>query len=282
MTTITLTANPAGTPAPYVEVVVDDHPVDSASCTVWRVQNNRLFRVRGLVRVPTTGVLSQLDVEAPFDREAIYRVQYFDDEGEFLEWSSDETVTLTGVEPGWAWVHDPFDPSTSLQVRFEASTAGDIFKNSAVDQMMVPGRSVGVVFAGTRSGVQGVVLDIWLASNADADRLDAMLGVYNERRPPILCVRTHPAMRLPGTLFATTGRTMYRPYGARRGSEAAEWSMVVDEVAPPVEAAVTALLDYADFTAFYTDNGGDYAAFTAAYVDYTEAQLDYSIAGYAP
>lgn len=281
MTTITLTANPTGTPAPYVEVVVDDHPVTSATCTVWRVQNNRLFRVRGLVNVPTTGLLSQLDVEAPFGRQAAYRVQYFDDEGEFLEWSTDETVALTGLEPGWGWLHDPFDPATSLLAQFERPTAREIVRNSPVDQMMVPGRSVGVVFAGTRTGVQSLVLDVWLPSDADADRLDAMLGVYNEQRPPILCLRTAPEMRLPGTLFMTTPRTAYRPFGAALGSEEADFSMVVDEVAPPVEAAVTALLDYADFTAFYTDNGGDYAAFTAAYADYTEAQLDYSIAGYA-
>ena len=57
--------------------------------------------------------------------------------------------------------------------------------------------------------------------------------------------------------------------------------MAVDEVAPPVEAVIRALLDYADFEAYYSDVGGDYAAFTAAYADYAQAQVDYSIAGYA-
>lgn len=281
MTTITLTAAPTGSPAPYVEVVVDDHPVDSASCTVWRTQAGRSFRVRGLTRVPTTGLLSQLDVEAPFGVESSYRVQYFDSEGEFLVWSETESVTLTGLEPGWGWIHDPFAPSTSLKIRFERPTGREIFRDSAADQMTVPSRSVGVVFGGTRSGVRGLVLDIWLGSDADADALDLMLGGYNEERPTILCLRTDPQMRFPSTLFFTTPRSVYRPYGAPRGSEHAEWSMVADEVAPPVEAVITALLDYADFTAYYTDNGGDYAAFTAAYADYTEAQLDYSIAGYA-
>ena len=280
MTTITLEAVPDGVPAPYVSVAVDDHPEASARCTVWRTHGGRSFRVRGLVKVSTAGLVSGLDTEALF-AESSYRVEYFDESGIFLEWSETEEVTLSGLEPGWAWMHDPFDPATSLKVRFEWSTAAEIMRSTPSDRVRQPSRSVGIAFAGTRSGVEGLVLDVWTPSFADADRLDAMLGLYDVPGPSILCVRTNRQMRIPATLFAEVPKSLYRPYGARRGSEHGDWSMAVDEVAPPVEAVIRALLDYADFEAYYTDAGGDYAAFTAAYADYAQAQVDYSIAGYA-
>lgn len=274
MTTITLTPDPAGSPAPYVDVLAESFPGGVSSVTIWRTAGGRAFRVRGLVRVSTGGVVTIRDFEAPLGTEASYRAEHFDSAGEFVSWSDYEATTLTSDDLEVAWFHNPFDPTTSVQTLMALDAAREIVRPVDVEQHRVKGRSVPVIVSGPRRGVEGVTLDCSTMSEADEDRFDGLFGGYDDDTVPVICVRTHPSLRLPPTFFAIAESPRRRPLNARQGGEVVDWGLAADEAAPPVEAAITALLDYADFTAFYAD----YAAFTAAYTDYREAQRDYSIA----
>lgn len=277
MTTVTLDPQPAGTPAPFVDILAESFGVGVATVTVWRGAEGRQFRVRGLVNVSASGTVSTRDFEAPFDVELSYRVQHFDALGNFMFWSTPVTTTLVG-ESRYAWFHNPLDPSTSLRLLMLNGVAGSLVRPLDAEVLRIQGRSVGVTMFGARKGVQGVVLDCMTETLGDAHLFDSMFGGYDDTETvPILCIRATLEMRLPPTLFALVGAPQQLPFDATQGGETTRWGLQGDEVAPPAEAIITSLLGYDDFTAFYAD----YAAFTAAYTDYREAQRDYSIAGTA-
>jgi hypothetical protein len=68
------------------------------------------------------------------------------------------------------------------------------------------------------------------------------------------------------------------PIDTWNGGGTVGWKLEADEVSPPPEAFVSALLAYADFSAFFAS----YATFTAAYSSYLLAQRDYTKQGVAP
>lgn len=274
MTTITLTAESSGSIAPYIDVLGESFPVDAVTTTAWRTADGRSFRVRGLVRVSTSGTVTIRDFEAPIGVESSYRFEHFDVNGDRISWSDSETAQLDAGEVGDAWFHNPFDPTTSVRVSMAFDAAQVLTRPTDLEKFKPKGRSLPVIVSRPRRGVESVALNCSTATADDEARLDALFGDYDDATVPVICVRAHPWMRLPPTLFATVDAPARRPYDARVGGENVDWFMIADEAAPPVEAAITALLDYADFTAYYAS----YAAFTAAYVDYREAQRDYSIA----
>lgn len=277
-TTVTLTAEPEGTPSPYVDVLVDDFDGGISTVTVWRTQEGRSFRVRGLVRVSTGGTVTIRDYEAPMGQEISYRAEQFDSGGDFVSWSATETVTLPEGLLETAYFHNPFDPSTAVQTVMHLDAADPIVRPADAEQYKPLGRSLPIIVSLPRRGVTAVKLNCSTSTTAAGTALDSMFGGYDDSTVPIVCVRTHPDLGLPGTLFAYVDRPTKRLFNARQGGEIVDWYLTGDEVSPPVEAVVTVLLDYADFTAFYT---GGYNLFTAAYSDYQEATRDYSIAGTA-
>jgi len=278
--TVTLVAHPDGSPAPYVDVYADGFPAGAESLTVWRTVEGRQFKVRGLVDVDAAaGAVTILDFEAPFDLPASYRVEFKDALGALLEYSAPAVVTLSmpASAPAYAaWFHNPLDPASSVRVELRGQNNRQLTRPVDYEVFRVPGRSVGVaIFGGSRRGYERLVLDCVTMTAEDEGRFDALFGGYDDFTIPIVCVRAHPVTRLPATLFALVGAPSKVPLdGVDMGGQL-WWGLEGDEVAPPPEAFVTALLDYAAFTAFYSS----YAEFTASYVDYTTASRDYTIAG---
>lgn len=271
--TISVTAFPAGTPRPFVEVVVDSVPVGTVRLTVWRVVKGRRFKVRGMVNSLAAGGVTERDYECPFMVEASYQAEFFDALGLPLGYSETVTATLTGLGADEAWIHNPLDPSSAVKVRMLAGAAAEITRSTAATTALIPGRSVGLSFPGTRTGVTGVALDCYTATRDDGERFDALFGGYDSDALSIVCVCTRPEMWLPPTLFAFVSKPGMRPN--RSGGEDLQWVFTGDETTPPTPAVITPLLTYDDFTAFYST----YVAFTAAYPDYLTASRDYSVIG---
>lgn len=277
LTTITLSAQTS--PAPHVEVIAEDFG-GASTVTLWRTAGRRQFRVRGAVRVSAAGTVSVQDFEAPLGVESSYRAELFDGNGDRIEYSDVETVTLPApAHPFLAWWHNPLEPENSVLVEMRGSATRTLQRPVDVEVLRVRGRSVGVaMFSNARSGMERIVLDCVTMTTSDRDRFDTLFGEYDDPTTiAIVCVRAHPAAELPPTLFAVVGAPSRLIYDGANVGELAYWSATGSEVAPPPEALVMSLLGYDDFTAFYDD----YAAFTAAYADYREAQVDYSIAGTA-
>jgi hypothetical protein len=263
-----------------VEVVAEDFDEGTTTVTVWRTVNGREFKVRGLIGVSAGGTVSGRDFEVPPGVVSSYRVQQFDAGGEFIAWSSAETVTMPPLTHNYqAWWHNPFDPSSAVLVEFRGGDRTLQRPLGDHDVFQIPGRSVGVaIFNNARRGYEKLQLDCVTLTVEDEAKFDALFGGYDDNTIPIVCIRSNPATRLPAPLFAVV-QAAKQPLDLdpADAGEHLNWAAVGDEVAPPAEAIVVTLLGYDDFTAFYSD----YAEFTAAYTDYREAQLDYSIAGTA-
>lgn len=261
---------PSGSPAPFVDIVVDDLPPGTERLTVWRTVKGRRFAVRGMYDVLAAGGAAARDYEAPFGVQSSYQVEYLATGGMPIGFSDPATTILPNIESGWAWWHNPLDPSSAVKVRLLGTTAQEIVRETPGASLQIPGRSVGLTLPGTRSGVKGVVLDCVTLSREESDRFDALFGGYDDEGAlSIVCVRTNPETWLPPTLFAFVGSPTLRP----KGADWAEWGITGDETTPPTPAVITPLLTYQDFTDFYPT----YAAFTAAYPDYLTASRDYSI-----
>ncbi len=276
VTTLTLTPQPIGSPAPYVDVLASAITAGVSRVTVWRTVKGRQYKVRGLVNVSAGGTVTTRDFEAPRDVLISYRVQHLDALGNFISWSDTATTTLPDVD-GYTWFHNPLDPTTSVRLRMLAPTPGALTKPLDAEILRVLGRSLGVGFFGARGGFSNINLTALTETIEDADRFDALFGGYDDvNTVPILCVRTPSAMRLPPTLFALVGKPEQVALQPWIRGEWSAWQMAGDEISPPPEAIITALLDYADFSAFYS---GGYNVFKAAYLDYEQAMRDYTIAG---
>lgn len=277
-TTVTLTAYPVGSPAPYVDVLVSSFDVGVDTVTIWRTAGGRSFRVRGLVGVSTGGTVTIQDFEAPLGVESSYRAEQFNASGVFVSWSASAAVTLDEGDLEVAYFHNPFEPASVVEVVMSVDAAASITRPTSAEKFSIMGRSVPIIISSPRRGVENVTLNCTTVTLSAAESFDALFGGYDDDTVPIVCVRTHPNLFLPPTFFATIERPTKRALNVRQGGEIIDWYMAGDEVAPPVESAITVLLDYADFTAFYT---GGYNVFTAAYADYQEATRDYTIAGTA-
>lgn len=276
-TTITATPHPDGLPAPYVDVTASGFDPATVTVTVWRLALGRQFRVRGMVEVSASGAVTGLDFEAPFGVPFSYRVEEFDASGAFRAWSDPVTLELAGPDD-YFWIHNPLDPATSMMLRVLYGDAATIARPVEAQVFRMLGRSAGVALFGQRHGVERMVLDTMTETTTDAAKFDALFGGYDQLGAvPIVCIRPPVAMRLPPTFYGLIAQPTHVDFNVHLGGQVARWQLVADEIAPPPAALVSALLDYADFTAFYAD----YAAYTAAYADYLTAQRDYSIAGTA-
>lgn len=268
-----VTAAPTGTPSPFVDVLVDVIPDGVSRVTAWRVVGGRRFKARGLVDVLAAGGVTVRDYEAPFLVPSNYQVEYFDAAGSTTGYSDTATTTLTGLAPNEAIFHNPLDPASAVRVTLVQGAAASINRSTEGAVAQMPGRSVGLTFPGTRSGVQGVVLDCYTATREDGERFDALFGGYDSDALSIVCVRSRPETWLPPTLFAFVGKPGLQPIG--NDGEAVRWALSGDETTPPTPAVITPLLTYEDFTAFYSS----YEVFGSSYPDYLTASRDYSVKG---
>lgn len=269
---LTLVPNWVASPAPFVDVLLEDIPAGVDTFRVRRTADRRTQLVRGMVDLPNLGGASKRDFEAPFGRPVTYQAEYFT-AGISTGFSAAVSTSLYGLTGSWAWFHDPLDPRTAVKVRLLRDAAGELTRGIDSSAFAVPGRSVGITMPGMRGGLQKVVLDCFTETREEAEKLDALFGAYDDENAlAIICVRSLPETWLPGTLFAFVGAPTLRRVDSL--GKKAKWGLVGDETTAPAPAFITPLLTYADFTAFYDT----YADFTAAYPDYLTASRDYSIA----
>jgi len=274
--TLTVEAFPGSdVDAPFVDVLVSGFPVGTDSFTVRRASGGRSFPVRGLAQGRAAGAASVRDYEAGIGVLSSYRTEFFDVEGLSLGFDSPVEVMLPAVSDVWgdsvAWFHDPLDPSTSVRVSLSGGAGHPISRPIGGDVVYPQGRSLGVVFPGTRQGVRRLTLDCVTESDVDGARFDALFGGYDSDALGIVCVRARPRTRFPSPLFAFIGEpvSQARDYD----SWALNWALEGDEVSPPVPAIVVPLLTYQDHTDFYAT----YQEFTDAYPDYITGTRDYTV-----
>ncbi len=139
------------------------------------------------------------------------------------------------------------------------------------------GRTVAVIVAGQRRGIQDAVLDVIVDSVNQADRLQAMFGSYGTRTTPVLCYRigSTDRVRLPRPFFAGILSLDEQDQTYVLGGEKIAFGITGDEVSPPTPALVVPLLTRADLNAAFPTR----AALNAFFLTRLEANRAYQFAG---
>jgi len=221
--------------------------------------------------------LSRIDFEVPFNVEVTYRAELFDASGLSLGFTDPAAVTLSVSE---TWMHNPLDPQGAVQVTL-LETTGRVLSRPVPGEISYPlGRPVGVVLAEPRQGLRGVVFDVIVGSEAQADAVQDMLGGYQRATVPVVCVRPGSdapvRRRVVPPLFLGVLDIPEEPVYAGDFEWAIE-RVTGDEVSPPAPGLFIPLLTRADIDASYATRG----AVDAAYLTRADIDRDYSLAGAA-
>lgn len=274
MSAPTLTADTSGNP--WVEVFFDpdDLDEDAATITIYRLSEDREWKVRGGVNVAVGS--AALDFEAPFGVTATYRAEQFDAAGASLGWTESASTTLD-VEG--TWIHNPLEPTLGVAVEVDQDSIADVSRPAPGGSFRPETGGVRTwIGTGAREGLAGAPVVLNVDGSANLAAVDTMLGAYAARQIAILCVRTSdPVLGWPGTFFAA-GDWQWRDRTYQYGGDWAQLVGTVNEVRPPFPGLVVPLLTYDDLDAAFP---GGYDVRDAFFSSYTEQDRAYEYAGTA-
>jgi hypothetical protein len=237
-------------PCPRAEVLFTSLAAGTASVTVYRSAGGREHQMRGGVNADVAGALTRIDTEIPFGVEVSYRAEMFNSSGVSLGFTDSGTVTMHVYE---TWLHNPLDPHGAASVIMALGAAKSLSRPVDGETVHPLGRKVGVVVSGTRRGISDATLDCYTETDADTDKVAAMVGDYDSNTVPVLCFRIGASMkmRLPRPFFAAVLDPREEEADLYQGGQFMVWRMQGSEVAPPTPALFIPLLTRADINAFY-------------------------------
>lgn len=231
--------------------------------------------VRGGQRLPATSPVIVLDPEPGFKIESAYTLLGHNAAGDVIgSWPLGSTVVnFDGVV-----IQQPLDPRYSVQVKRLVSTAAEIARETPGELAYPQGRVLpGLIGIGPRRGVEGVALDLFLSTYADADALQATLGTYDTPQLPIWLVRTPPGQRIPRVFFCHVPRLVEIAINGHIGMEYVQFSTVVTEVRPPAAGITAVALTHSDMKVFFATH----TAVKARYATHSDVKRDTSLIGAA-
>lgn len=270
----TLTPRTDAAPVPRVEIVFTSVADGTETATVFRVTDDRTYRVRGGIGVYAAGGFAVVDTEAPFGVQVAYRAEMFNAAGLSLGFTDLATVILDAVG---SWIHQPLDPSRNTDLLALMGTAADLVRPFLGELVQPQGRSVPVWVGAGRTGLRGVPL-LALTETAEQEQgLRSVFGGYEDRQLPVVCFRSSLPLGLPQPFFGVVVEPRRLDVDTNQGGEALQWQLTADEAAAPAEALAAGVLTYADLEASYAT----YADLEAAYLTYLDMESDFSLAGVA-
>jgi hypothetical protein len=237
-------------PCPRVEVFFEDFTPGTSHVTVYRLAGGREFQMRGAVMAPTGGTLTRIDFEVPFNIPVTYRAEQFDAAGLSLGFTATSALTVSASE---TWMHNPLNPQGSVRVFFGDDGRWSVTRPTPGVVSRPLGRRVGVVLSEPRQGVTGLRLTMRTSTDADADKVQAMVG--DDGMPPVLCVRLglgDSRLRVPQPLFLSALSVAEVDLDHRWGGTELAHEVGGDEVDPPIPGLFIPLLTRADINAFFS------------------------------
>lgn len=180
------------------------------------------------------------------------------------------------------WMQNPLDPGGATKVDLGSGTAPSVTRPTPGAVVYPLGRRVGVVVAEPRLGVAGLAIDIRTRSDADADKVQAIVGDYSTSTVPIVCMRlggNHQRMRVKQPMFLSVldlTEVDVNHQWVGDGGELAH-TFTGDEVSPPIPGLFIPLLRRKDVNAYFATR----AAVRAGNRTRGEVNRRYDIAGVA-
>jgi len=262
---------------PKVELLLTDLDSAVASVTGYRLSSGVEEEVSGIIRARVAGAGSWIDHEVPAQRST-YRFELFDAAGVSLGFTESASIEL-----GFSgcWMHSSLAPSTAVKVSLAASATASLSRPVPGSVVYPKGRRVGVVVAGPRRGLSGVVFDVRAEDLETADKIQGFLGSEVSPTVPVLCIRMgvdHAGVRVRSPLFLAVFDIAEESINvAWGGGEDTMQRIQGDEAARPAPGIFIPLLRRKDLNAYYASR----AALNSSYLTRLAANRDYPLAGYS-
>lgn len=254
-----------------------DIPDGTDSVTLWWRSQGRTDRVRGAISRFFTGAGGFLDLEAGLNVPTTYELEC-SVHGTSVARVSLGTVTLPGGgDQSEVILQQPFDPSLNVTV-LNLVGAGSSMTFTAAGDLVLPEGAVQpiLVAAGPRQSASAIPVSFVVRSDADAQRVLAILGTSTQQQPPIWLLRSKQGI-LPRRVFMLVSSLTQTDIDHPTGGEWSAFQATVTEVAAPAPALVKPSLRYSDLAAVFRT----YSAIGAALPRYSEWSTAWKYAGAA-
>lgn len=259
-------------PCPRVEVYFGSLYAGTATLTVTRTSEERVYKVRGMVGAPAAGTFSRIDYEVPFNTPVSYQAECFNDAGVSLGFTGATTITVVSRS---SWIHNVFKPDGATRVEFRQDSFRELNRPVSGTVVYPEGAVAGVLTGGQRRGLTDLQVSIQFWDEINANRVQGMFGGYGVAVHPVVCVRvgSDTRVRLPKPLYlAVTGNVTERAdAGFSAGLDMIPLAFRGDEITPPAPGVAMPTVTYADVAAAYptyeqtAQNLRTYEAWSRAY-----------------
>lgn len=268
----TVTAVTDANPCPRTIIIVTPMPGDAATVTVWRLADGQRSLVRGAVNAPTAGDFAVVDYWVPLGTPVTYTVQTSDNTGTTSQVSDPSTAVTVG-DAGSAWLSDPYDPASSMQVALTSASGltaearfGSFrtatFALAAATVAPVYGSAAPLGFADLRQAAAGVPMEI---ATLDLPTFYQLRDLMAQAFP--LCVRTGAAVPLlPGVAYLKIDTAVPN---FQANNTTCLWQLTGDSIAPPGASVVIPVRVYDDLP----DEASSYDGLALLYPSYVAMQL---------
>lgn len=250
------------TPDPQVRVSFDAADLDPAvaSIVVYRSVGGVETTVRSSLMAAAAGGWTGVDWEAPVGPVS-YRAEMFDASGVDLGSSDSVTVETQYTDADVAWISDPLDSGSAIQVFMSSGVELGQSRPSSGTTYMLGDRTV--VLAGQRSLLSGLHADFETSTTDGREAVQALIG----RTGGLVLIRTAPEVQIPRLLYCWC-LDPQPSMNVMDGFQQALWSNQVNEVSemkgPPAVVPIPFSVFEAAFPTF-VDAEAVYSTFLEAY-----------------
>lgn len=252
---------------PAIRVTFDSSELDSSTSTVtlYRTADGQTSQVRTAIALFAAGGFTAFDAEAPVGVPVTYRAMQFDSDGNQIAYTASVTASIAAPATWTAWISDPLDETSALQVVLADSAGAD------------PKRTIpGTVYqigpdAHLLAGVQGKIVGLDMSFYTNSDGADAAILDLIARTSGQVLIRTGPAFGtlIPRALYCFAG-TATPSYMNGDGSA---WTNQVSELSPTTQGIAVSNASWQDvIDAFDT-----WADFNAAFASWLDAEQAFDI-----
>lgn len=265
-----------GVGAPVAELTISDLGFTDSLVSLWRTADGERAEVRGYRRVRMIDTARVTDHDVPYGRPVTYEVEVISGPNGPSRTTSAPVV----VESDSAWIMDPLDPSTAVQIHrrmtangettFEVSAMAAFEYAADVSMIQVMGMDRPMMQMGQRAAARGIDLTMitdMASQNAKLRRLFRSAGQLLVRVPASWTTV------IEGTCFIAVPSVKENPIGAAHDSPLTVWELTATTVAAPVIKVLTATFTYGDVKVLFAtyQQKADALAPGATYLDDSKA-----------
>lgn len=237
LSSITTTTSP---PSARIVYGPDILPTGTQTLHVNRVADGVTYTVRGASNAFAAGGAVIEDWEIPVGVLVTYQATAFDESGVSLG-SVEEFTATVSCPPSLAWISDPVNPNSVVQVQARRDF-GDTLTNVRQVQTYQVGDRV-VALLGAMGKLSNLNLHVQTKTLADADMLKTILMQTS------VLIRTTPPTRVPRLLYVVVPQVNEVDNDVQWGGSWVEWALTGTEVSPTtldILIPVTTWQDYID------------------------------------